>query len=133
MSEDRGKAVTVFRSVTDARACPIGNAEGSNPNPNESEVNLTLISVEVKPSVAGSLVEAPSEIVTLGSHVLLEDLDDATQEEYTLVLSPESNPGEGRLSNESPVGRAIVGHHEGEVVDALAPARERRLRIASVS
>ena len=99
----------------------------------EVEVNLTLISVQEQSSVRGRRAEASSEIVTLGSRVLLEDLDDSTQEEYTLVLSPEANPAEGRLSDESPVGRAIVGHHQGEVVDALAPSRERHLRITSVS
>jgi transcription elongation factor GreA len=63
---------------------------------------------------------------------VIEDLDDSTREEYVLVSSAESNPAEGRLSNESPVGRAITGHHTGDVVDARAPHRVRHLRIADV-
>jgi transcription elongation factor GreA len=74
----------------------------------------------------------PAEVVCLGSQVVLEDLDDSTREEYVLVPSADSNPSAGRLSNESPVGRAIAGHHLGDVVDARAPHRIRHLRIADV-
>jgi transcription elongation factor GreA len=73
-----------------------------------------------------------NDVVSLGSRVVLEDLDDRTCEEYVLVSSAESNPAEGRLSSESPVGRAIRGHHRGEVVDARTPRRVRHLRIAEV-
>ena len=76
--------------------------------------------------------ESSSNVVALGSCVALDDLDDGTREEYVLVSSAESNPAEGRISNESPVGRAIAGHHRGDVVDARAPHRVRHLRIADI-
>ncbi len=76
--------------------------------------------------------EPSSQIVSLGSHVVLEDLDDGTREDYVLVSSAESNPAQGRLSNESPVGRAISGHRRGDVVDAHAPHRLRHLRIVDL-
>ena len=69
---------------------------------------------------------------SLGSHIVLDDLDDSSREEYVLVSSIESNPTQGRLSNESPVGRAIAGRHKGDVVDAITPHRVRHLRIANV-
>ena len=71
-------------------------------------------------------------VVARGSHVVLEDLDDSTSADYVLVASAESDPAHGRLSDESPVGRAISGHHKGDVVDARAPHRIRRLRITEV-
>jgi transcription elongation factor GreA len=46
-----------------------------------------------------------------------------------LVASAESDPAAGRLSNESPVGRAISGHRAGDVVDVRVPHRIRHLRI----
>jgi transcription elongation factor GreA len=76
--------------------------------------------------------EPSSQVVSLGSRVVLKDLDDGAREEYVLVSSAESNPAEGRLSNESPVGRAIAGHHKGDVVDAQAPHRVRHLRIVDL-
>lgn len=71
--------------------------------------------------------------VSTGSHVVLEDLDDATHAEYVLVSSAESDLEQGRLSDRSPVGRAISGHRKGDVVDAHAPRRIRHLRIAEVN
>ncbi len=76
--------------------------------------------------------EASAQVVSLGSRVLLEDLDERTKEEYLLVASAESDPAAGRLSFESPVGRAIAGHRRGDVVDAHAPHRVRHLRIARI-
>jgi transcription elongation factor GreA len=63
---------------------------------------------------------------------VLEDLDDNTREQFVLVSSAESNATEGRLSNESPVGKAIAGHQKGDLVDARAPSQVRHLRIADV-
>jgi len=77
--------------------------------------------------------EPSSQVVSLGSHVTLQDLDDGLREDYLLVSSAESNPTEGRLSADSPVGTAILGHHVGDVVDARAPHRIRHIRISDLS
>ena len=76
--------------------------------------------------------EVSRQVVSLGTRVVVEDLDDGTREEYVLVSSHESNPSAGRLSSESPVGRAIAGHHHGDVVDAHVPRGIRHLRIAQL-
>lgn len=73
-----------------------------------------------------------SGVVAQGSHVVLEDLDESTRADYVLVASAESDPERGRLSDESPVGRAISGHRRGDVVEARVPHRIRHLRIAQV-
>lgn len=78
------------------------------------------------------LPQASGTVVSLGSHIVLEDLDDSTCEEYVLVGSGESDLAEGRISCESPVGRAIRGHRRGDVVDAHAPHRIRHLRITDL-
>lgn len=76
--------------------------------------------------------EASGSVVSRGSHVVVEDLDDATTSEFVLVASAESDPEHGRLSDESPVGRALAGHSKGDVVEARAPRRTRHLRITQV-
>jgi transcription elongation factor GreA len=76
--------------------------------------------------------DSPPEIVKLGTRVVVEDLDEGCSEGYVLVSSAEANPIEGRLSNDSPVGRAISGHRKGDVVEAHAPHRIRRLRIVNL-
>ena len=59
--------------------------------------------------------------VDVGSTVLIEDLEEKIQEKVTIVGSTESNPFEGLISNESPVGRALVGAKAGDIVEAEAP------------
>ena len=76
--------------------------------------------------------EGTSGIVSRGSHVVVEDLDDSTVSEFVLVASAESDPEHGRLSDESPVGRALAGHTKGDVVEARTPRRTRHLRISQV-
>lgn len=77
--------------------------------------------------------DSASRVVSLGSHVTLQDLDDGLREEFLIVSSAESNPAEGRLSIESPVGRAILGHHRGDVVEARAPHRMRHIRVSALA
>jgi transcription elongation factor GreA len=76
--------------------------------------------------------EGAGGVISRGSHVVVEDLDDATIWDYVLVASAESDPEHGRLSDESPVGRAIAGHRKGDLVEARTPRRTRHLRIKQV-
>jgi transcription elongation factor GreA len=73
-----------------------------------------------------------SEIVTLGSSVTVMD-DDGYEETYTIVGSAEADPSQGRISNESPVGRALLGRRVGEEARVLAPAGEVKLRITALN
>ena len=62
-----------------------------------------------------------TSVVSVGSFVRLRDVDAKETIEYHIVGSAEANPAERRLSNESPVGRAILGHKKGETVEVLTP------------
>ncbi len=68
--------------------------------------------------------------VALGSTVHLE-LEDGTQK-YTIVGSTEANPDEGKISNESPIGQALIGRKEGEEVHIKVPAGTLTYKIARV-
>lgn len=63
-----------------------------------------------------------SEVVALGSTVVLKDKDFGDEEEYTIVGSAEADPGSNKISNESPVGKAVLGHEKGTVVEVNVPA-----------
>lgn len=69
--------------------------------------------------------------VQLGSTVVVADEYGETT--YSLVGPAEADPGNGRLSNQSPVGRALVGRRPGDVVEAQTPGGPRELRIVSVA
>lgn len=57
-----------------------------------------------------------TNVVTAGATIKIKDLSDKTVEEYTIVGSAESDPFNGRISNESPVGSACLGKKKGDKV-----------------
>ncbi len=75
-------------------------------------------------------IDAPKDTVTLGSVVKV--LDEDFEETYEIVGSQEANPRMGRISDDSPVGRALHGHRAGDVVTVMAPAGAIQLKIISV-
>ena len=76
--------------------------------------------------------DAPKDTVTLGSIVKVRDIEDDYEETYEIVGSQEANPREGRISDDSPVGRALRVHRAGEQVTVEAPAGNLKFEIASV-
>ena len=74
----------------------------------------------------------PSDVVGIGVRVRLKDIDANETIEYTIVGSAEANPAEHRLSNESPVGRAIIGKKKGEVVEVSAPRGALKFKIMDI-
>ena len=61
------------------------------------------------------------DVVSIGSTVRLRDVDAKQTVEYHIVGSAEANPAEYKLSNESPVGKAIIGRKKGETVEVTTP------------
>lgn len=81
------------------------------------------------------LIEDRSESneVSVGSKVLLMDVEGKVQKEYTIVGSMEADPDRNRISNESPVGSAVLGRKVGEEVTVRTPnGTQRRYRILGV-
>jgi transcription elongation factor GreA len=69
--------------------------------------------------------EIKTDVVSVGSRVRLRDVDAKQTVEYRIVGSAEANPSENKLSNESPVGKAIIGHKKGETVEVTTPRGAR--------
>lgn len=65
--------------------------------------------------------EVDTNIVSIGSRVKLKDLEYGDEVEYTIVGTAESDPNENKISNESPVGKAILGKEKGSIVDVNVP------------
>jgi transcription elongation factor GreA len=65
--------------------------------------------------------DVDTSVVSVGSVVRLRDVDAKETVEYHIVGSAEANPAEHKLSNESPVGRAILGLKKGETVEVTTP------------
>jgi transcription elongation factor GreA len=76
--------------------------------------------------------DVSSDAVSIGSKVRLRDMDANETIEYHIVGSAEANPAEHKLSNESPVGKAIIGKKKGEVVEVVAPRGALKFKILEI-
>ena len=72
-----------------------------------------------------------SDTVILGSRVTVVE-DGFDPETYTIVGSAEANPGDGRISNESPLGKALIGRREGEMVAFETPGGQVEMKLLSI-
>lgn len=70
--------------------------------------------------------------VSLGSTVLLKDMATGEEETYTIVGTTETDPFNNRISNESPVGAAILAHKEGEIIAVNTPMGELSYEIMEI-
>ncbi len=76
--------------------------------------------------------QSPDDTVAVGAAVLLKDLEYGDEIEYTIVGSAEADPTANRISNESPVGRAILGLKAGAVVEVKVPAGILKYQILNI-
>lgn len=95
------------------------------------EGRILMLDNIVKNAVA---IESPvlPDTVELGNKVLIQN-QDGKIEQYTIVGSTESNPIEGKISNESPVGRALLGKKIGDSIEVTTPAGVFTLKIIEIS
>lgn len=78
---------------------------------------------------------SPSGTVTLGSTVTIRDVTedgDDFEDTYTIVGSTEADPDEGRISNESPVGAAVIGRKVGETVEVVVAGNMIKYEIVEI-
>lgn len=62
-----------------------------------------------------------TDVVGIGSKVIVKDIEYDEEMEFTIVGSAEADPYEGRISNESPVGSALLGNKVKDIVDVMVP------------
>jgi len=71
-------------------------------------------------------------VVTVGSKVKIKDVNSGTTLEFTIVGSPETDPLSGKISRNSPLGKALLGKKKGEVVNVKVPAGFMNYKIIKV-
>jgi transcription elongation factor GreA len=78
-------------------------------------------------------VETRTDVVGFGSCVEVEDAQSGRRQSYTLVSAHEADPPAGKLSIESPVGKALVGARVDDTVSLETPRGVRQLRVLTIS
>lgn len=76
--------------------------------------------------------EIDTKTVSLGSKVEVMDLESEEKIQYFIVGSAEADPSKGRISNQSPVGKALIGKKKGNVIEVQVPGGYTRLKIVSI-
>lgn len=76
--------------------------------------------------------ELSTDVIHVGSKVKVHDMNFDEVVDYRIVGSSEADPREGRISDESPVGAALLGHREGEMVRFLTPGGECIYKIVEI-
>ena len=77
--------------------------------------------------------EINTESVHIGSTVKVKDMEDGSMTTYRIVGSTESDPFGGRISDESPVGKALLGHRAGDQVEVEIPNGVMRYMVVEIS
>src|SRR4051794_3206149 len=77
--------------------------------------------------------EVDTEIVSVGTLVHVKDQKSGDSRKFRIVSSTEADPAQQRLSNESPIGRALLGHKRGEIVSVDVPrGPKKKLKITKI-
>lgn len=77
--------------------------------------------------------ELTTDTVSVGSKVKVLDIEFDEEDEYYLVGSTESDPTANKISDESPIGKALLGHKVGETVEAQAPMGVIKFKILNIA
>jgi transcription elongation factor GreA len=106
------------------------NAEYEDAKQEQSFLEGRIGTLEAQLKNAEVIAKSNGDKVGIGSKVVIRGADG--QETFTIVGSAEAAPREGRISNESPVGAALMGHKKGDTVVVEAPAGEVTFTVVSI-
>jgi transcription elongation factor GreA len=94
------------------------------------EARIAQLEEKLRSATVIDNTELGTDIVRVGSVVHVKEGGKSTK--YTIVGSAEASPAEMKLSNESPVGKALLGHKRGEEVSFTTPKGKRKLKITKI-
>ena len=112
----------------------VDNAEYDEAKTEQSFVEGRILELE-RLLASAKLIEEPTtkgDFVRMGTHIKVVD-SEGEEETYYLVGSSEADPRKGLISNESPIGRALIGKKIGDEVTVVAPAGSFNLRILEIT
>lgn len=96
------------------------------------EGRITTIENMIRNAKIISEDEISGDTVGLGRSVTFIELPDGEEETYTIVGSAEADPFDGKISNDSPIAKSLIGHKVGEEVKVQTPGGEMDVRIITI-
>jgi transcription elongation factor GreA len=110
------------------------NSEYDDAKNEQAMLEARIMTLEDKLRSASVIdaTELSADVVRVGSSVQVTD-DKGKSATYTIVGSTEANPSENKLSNESPVGKALIGRKQGDSVKVVLPSgKQRELKVDKI-
>jgi len=111
------------------------NSEYDEAKNEQASVEVRIVQLEnmLKNAKVIDEDEIDINIVSMGSKVKVLDMEDNKEFEYTIVGSTEADPSQSKISDESPVGKQLIGRLVGDVVEVVVPAGTLKFQILSIS
>jgi transcription elongation factor GreA len=129
------KRPEVINALKDARAQGdlSENAEYDAARSEQAIVESRIKDLEVMLERAVVITKVDTNVVSIGTKVTLEYVDDDDTEEYSIVGSQEADPFTNKISNESPIAKAIMGLKVGSVVSVDSPNGKYDVKILAIN
>ena len=111
------------------------NSEYDAAKEEQAMVEGEILELEAKLRTAIVIEDGKHDIATVntGCTVKILDMDMDETFTYKIVGAAESDPGEYKLSNESPVGKALLGHKKNDIVEVTVPSGKIKFKILKIS
>ena len=111
------------------------NSEYDEAKNKQAQMEIRIVEIETMLKNAKVIDEADisTETVSVGCTVKLYDVEFEEEIEYNIVGSTEADPSNGKISDESPVGAALLGKAVGDEVDVPAPAGSIKLKVLEIN
>ena len=109
------------------------NAEYDAARNEQAQVEAKIRELEAMVEKAVIIKEVNRDVVSLGTKVTIEYVEDNEQEEYSIVGSKEADPFANKISNESPIAKAIMGAKVGAIVSVDSPNGKYDVKIVAIA
>lgn len=129
------KRPQIIEAIKDARAQGdlSENADYDAARNDQAELEARIKELEYMIDHAKIIESAEKGVVGLGSVITINYVEDDEEEEYKIVGSLEANPFENRISNESPIGKAVLNKKVGDVVSVESPNGNYDVKIVAIN
>ena len=108
------------------------NAEYAAAREEQAQIENRIKTIEKMLENVSVITDIPKDVVGIGSTVGIEYMDDDDEDEYKIVGSQEADPFESKISNESPIAKALLNHKVGDVVTVESPNGNYEIKITEI-
>lgn len=125
----------IIEAIKDARAQGdlSENADYDAARTEQAEVESRIAELEYMLGNAKIIEKKATDKVDMGSHIVIEYMDDNSTEEYQIVGSMEADPFENKVSNESPIGKAVFNKKVGDTISVESPTGAYQIKIVKIA